>query len=37
VLLPSLVVTIVVSAFVYPFLLHRRLQQEGVEHINDRA
>ncbi len=37
VLLPSLVVTVVVSGFVYPFLLHRHLQQEGVEQINDRA
>jgi uncharacterized membrane protein len=37
VLLPLLIVTFVVSGFVYPFLLHRRLQQEGSEQINDKA
>jgi uncharacterized membrane protein len=29
VLLPSLLITVVISGFVYPFLLHRRLQHDG--------
>ena len=36
VLLPTLLITVVVSGIVYPFLLHRRLQNEGAGITPDR-
>ena len=36
VLLPTLLISTIVSGFVYPFLLNRRLQKEGADTTDDR-